>query len=105
VTDTAFFRQQPATFVVAARPRRARDRTMGSTINTHESNFRKRQVYRRNWTRASSFEDEPGRRSAAKLLTRDEVRRIAANVAKQRGSLVTETPPSFSETSFVPSAV
>jgi hypothetical protein len=28
------------------------------------------------------YEEEPGRRAAAKLLTKDEARRIAANIAK-----------------------
>ena len=38
------------------------------------------------------FEDESGRRSAAKLLSKDEARRIAANVAKLPELVVRETP-------------
>jgi endo-1,4-beta-D-glucanase Y len=37
------------------------------------------------------YEEQPGRRSAAKLLSKDEARRIAANIAKLPGLLKPNT--------------
>jgi hypothetical protein len=41
------------------------------------------------------YENEPGRRAAAKLLSKDEAQRIAANIAKLRELVRNATPPSL----------
>jgi hypothetical protein len=38
------------------------------------------------------YEEEPGRRAVANLMTKDETRRIAANIAKLRGLLGKDAP-------------
>jgi hypothetical protein len=54
------------------RPGLSRNKTPASSCRDHNGQ-RLAYVY---------YENEPGRRSAAKLLTKDEARRIAADIAK-----------------------
>jgi hypothetical protein len=41
------------------------------------------------------YESESGRRTTANLMTRDEARRIAANIAKLPGLLCAESKPAI----------
>jgi hypothetical protein len=54
----------------------------GCTSLTNDASLPAAVVQRRPKLALVYFEEEPGRQSAAKLLTKDEARRIATNIAK-----------------------
>jgi len=47
------------------------------------------------------YENEPGRRSAAKLLTKDEARRIAANIARCEWTKQKQSPKHVARGFFI----
>ena len=51
-------------------------------IEERNASFIVMDANRASWSAMSYFNSEPGRRAAAGLITRDEARRIAANIAK-----------------------